>query len=64
MAKTFKKSKNSLAYDADFIYSYNTKVAKKHSDHLEELGYWSITTRKHVMYAARELNLGVKYFKQ
>lgn len=64
MKKTFKRHVQSLKYDEDFVYSYKNKAAKRHVDHLEELGYWNITTRKHVNYAAKELNLGVKHFKR
>ena len=64
MKNKFKRKKESLAYDDEFVYSFKTKVAKRHIDHLEELGYWSVTTRKHVNYAAKELGIGVKYFQR
>ena len=50
------KYKQNLRIDGDFVYSYSTKVAE--IDHLEEkvkpLGYWSMTTSKHINYVARE----------
>ena len=58
MAKsTFKKYKDNLSYDDKFIYSYNTKVAEiNHKNKvLIPLGYWSVTTSKHINYAASEL---------
>jgi len=58
MAKsTFKKYKDNLSYDEKFIYSYNTKVAEiNHKNKvLIPLGYWSMTTTKHINYAAAEL---------
>lgn len=47
-----------LSCDNNFIYSYNTKVAEiDHTNGLiKTLGYWSITTTKHINYAARILN--------
>lgn len=39
-----------------YVYSYDTKVAE--IDHLARtvipLGYWSVTTSKHINYVARE----------
>jgi hypothetical protein len=41
-----------------FVKSYSTLVAKV--DHLKQtvhqLGYWSMTTQKHINYAAKQLN--------
>lgn len=41
------------------VYSYNTLVAVQSDHTLRELDYWSVTTRKHVNYAARQLGLEV-----
>jgi len=53
----FPKYKDNLSYDDKFIYSYNTKVAE--IDHrngvVKPLGYWSVTTSKHINYAAAQL---------
>jgi hypothetical protein len=51
----FKKYTQNLSYGDGFIYSYGTKVAKIHKDTVEKLGYWSVTTSKHINYAAKEL---------
>ncbi len=58
----FDKYKENLSLvDIDgeqFIQSYNTLVAKVvGKDTLVQLGYWSMTTQKHINYAAKELNL-------
>jgi hypothetical protein len=46
----------------DDVWSYSTNVARKEGNKLIELGYWSVTTRKHVNYVANELNLNlIKY---
>jgi len=41
----------------NFIYSYNTKVAKINwiQEKVVLLGYWSATTTKHINYVAKEL---------
>lgn len=43
----------------DYITSYGTKVGKVDWSNrtCEVLGYWSMTTSKHVNYACRELGL-------
>lgn len=50
-----------LRYDNQFIYSYNTKVAKIDfiNNTLCRLGYWSQTTSKHINYAAKQLCLNL-----
>lgn len=40
-----------------FVKSYDTLVAKVDGDNLIQLGYWSVTTQKHINYAAKELDL-------
>lgn len=55
------KYKKNLRYDDEFVYSYNTKVAK--IDHkngvVKPLGYWSPTTSKHINYVAKEMGYKV-----
>ncbi len=55
--RKFPKYKENLTADDNFIYSYNTKVAK--IDHKNKviipLGYWSVTTSKHINYAAAQM---------
>lgn len=43
------------------IYSYNIKVAEIDSEagELRQLGWWSVTTQKHINYVGRELGLKV-----
>jgi hypothetical protein len=55
--KTFKRYKQNLKEHDNAIYSYNTKVAIIESDKIVQLAYYSITTQKHIRYAAKELNL-------
>lgn len=56
MAK-FKKYGQNLSYDSGFVYSYGTKVAQIVGKTLKPLGYWSVTTSKHINYAATQLGL-------
>lgn len=60
--RSFPKYKQNLRMIGDDVWSYSTNVARKEGDKLIELGYWSVTTRKHVNYVANELNLNlIKY---
>jgi hypothetical protein len=64
----FEKYKENLSVESlphgKFVKSYQTYVAKIEGDTLIELGYWSVTTKKHINYVARELNLElVKHIK-
>lgn len=60
MRKFIKYTKN-LCCDDDFVYSYGTKVARIDTKKrvLWKLGYWSVTTSKHINYAAKQLGLRV-----
>ena len=40
-----------------YIKSYDTLVAKIEGDELIQLGWWSVTTQKHINYAALYLGL-------
>ena len=55
--KTFDKYKQNLRQIDNDIWSYKTKVATIEDDKLKQLGYWSVTTQKHINYAATELDL-------
>ena len=55
--KTFDKYKQNLRQDGERIISYATHVATIDGDNLKQLGYWSVTTQKHINYVANELNL-------
>ena len=61
--KTFPKYKVNLKMVKDhgdkFIFSYGTKVALVTSNYVRPLGYWSMTTSKHINYAAQQLGLPV-----
>ena len=55
--KIFEKYKQNLRQDGNNIYSYNTHVATIKGSYLNQLGWWSVTTQKHINYVANELNL-------
>lgn len=40
-----------------FVQSYSTLVAKIEDTKLVQLGWWSVTTQKHINYAAQQLGL-------
>ena len=52
-----KKYKQNLKVEDNKVYSYNTHVATIKEDCLFQLGYWSMTTQKHINYVANELDL-------
>ena len=54
---TFDRYKQNLKQQGDNIYSYNTHVATIKGNELHQLGWWSVTTQKHINYVANELNL-------
>jgi hypothetical protein len=53
------KYKQNLRIEGNKVISYVTHVATINGDKLEQLGYWSMTTQKHINYVARELNLNL-----
>jgi len=53
------KYKQNLHIDQNNVYSYNTNVATIVNDKLIVLGWWSVTTSKHINYVARELDLDI-----
>ena len=55
--RTFDKYKQNLRQDGNKIISYTTHVATIEGDTLKQLGWWSVTTQKHINYAANQLNL-------
>jgi len=56
--RTFDKYKANLREHNGDIWSYSTKVAEIRNDgKLHQLGWWSVTTQKHINYAAKELGL-------
>lgn len=63
--RTFKKYKQNLKVvttpNGDYVQSYSTHVAKIDyaTKELHVLGYWSMTTSKHINYAAQQLGLTI-----
>lgn len=57
--RKFNKYRENLRQDRDRILSYDTHVATIEGDTLRQLGYWSMTTQKHINYVANELNLNL-----
>ena len=55
--KTFDKYKANLREHNGDIWSYSTKVAEIKDGKLHQLGWWSVTTQKHINYVAKELGL-------
>ena len=53
----FEKYKQNLRKEGNFIISYTTKVDEIKGNELHQLGWWSVTTQKHINYAAAELGL-------
>lgn len=57
------KYKQNLTINENYVWSYSTIVAKIVGDELQQLGYWSQTTQKHINYVADYYNLNlVKYY--
>ena len=52
-----KRYKQNLKIEGNKIISYTTHVATIEGNELKQLGYWSMTTQKHINYVAKELNL-------
>jgi hypothetical protein len=55
--RKFNRYKQNLTRQGDKIWSYSTHVATIKGDELHQLGWWSVTTQKHINYVANELNL-------
>lgn len=53
----FSKYTKNLQVKDGHVWSYTTKVARIESDKLVQLGWWSMTTQKHINYAAQQLGL-------
>ena len=47
--------KQNLRVEGNKVFSYNTHVATidRSKETLKQLGYWSMTTQKHINYVAR-----------
>ncbi len=57
--KHLDRYKQNLHIKDNNVYSYNTNVATIINDKLLVLGWWSVTTSKHINYVARELDLDI-----
>lgn len=55
--RKFNRYQQNLTRVGNHIISYTTKVAEIQGDTLVQLGWWSVTTQKHINYAASELGL-------
>ena len=51
--------KQNLRIEGNKVISYVTHVATIKGNELYQLGYWSMTTQKHINYVAKELNLNL-----
>ena len=51
------KYKQNLSIQGNKVWSYTTHVATIRGSELHQLGYWSMTTQKHINYVAKELEL-------
>jgi hypothetical protein len=54
-----KRYKQNLKIEGNKVISYTTNVAKIEGQNLIQLGWWSVTTQKHINYVAKELNLNL-----
>ena len=63
--RTFDKYKQNLRATDNYVYSYETKVAE--IDHetrtIKPLGWWSMTTSKHINYVGSEYGYEVQKVK-
>ena len=55
--RTLDKYKQNLKVIGNQVWSYSTHVATIADDKLFQLGYWSMTTQKHINYVAKQLDL-------
>ena len=51
------KYKQNLSIQGNKVWSYTTNVATIQGNELHQLGYWSMTTQKHINYVAKEFGL-------
>tara|TARA_R110002124_G_scaffold161236_1_gene328518 strand:+ start:643 stop:837 length:195 start_codon:yes stop_codon:yes gene_type:complete len=57
--RTFPKYKQNLRMMGNDVWSYTTIVARQDGEDLKQLGWWSVTTQKHINYVANYLNLNL-----
>jgi len=60
--RLFARYKQNLQVDDNFVYSYGTKVGRidHESRSIITLGWWSVTTSKHINYVGREYGYKVQ----
>ena len=51
------KYKQNLKLEGNKVFSYNTHVATIKGNQLIQLGWWSVTTQKHINFVANDLSL-------
>ena len=51
------KYKQNLSIRGNQVWSYTTHLATIADNKLYQLGYWSMTTQKHINYVANQLDL-------
>ncbi len=63
--RQFPKYKQNLRATDNHVYSYNTKVAEiDHTNRtIKPLGWWSVTTSKHINYVGSEYGYEVQKVK-
>ena len=57
--RTLPKYKQKLKIMGNDVWSYSTIVAKIDGSDLRQLGWWSVTTQKHINYVSNQLNLNL-----
>tara|TARA_R110000868_G_scaffold301633_1_gene562016 strand:- start:42 stop:248 length:207 start_codon:yes stop_codon:yes gene_type:complete len=57
--RTFDRYKTNLRMHGNEVWSYSTRVAQRDGDSLIQLGWWSVTTQRHINYVAKELGLSL-----
>jgi|TARA_R110000796_G_scaffold233506_1_gene352044 hypothetical protein len=57
--RTLPKYKQNLKIMGNDVWSYSTIVAKIDGSDLRQLGWWSVTTQKHINYVSNQLNLNL-----
>lgn len=54
-----KRYQQNLRVEGNKVISYTTHVATIDGQNLIQLGYWSMTTQKHINYVAKEYGLTI-----
>ena len=57
--RTLPRYKQNLRIQGNNVWSYTTIFAKIDGCNLHQLGYWSMTTQKHINYVANYMNLNL-----